>query len=43
MDSDERDDVLLARFLKKGLFSKVGSTVVDAPIPSVHFNSSSSS
>ncbi|XP_050941588.1 uncharacterized protein LOC127149759 [Cucumis melo] len=43
MDSDERDDVPLARLLKKGLFSKDESTVADAPITSVHFDGSSSS
>ncbi|TYK02704.1 uncharacterized protein E5676_scaffold1161G00370 [Cucumis melo var. makuwa] len=43
MDLDERDDVPLARLLKKGLFSKVGSVVVSPPAPSIHSNSSSSS
>lgn len=43
MDLDERDDVRLARLLKKGLFSKAGSTAVDAPVPSAHSVSSSSS
>ncbi|KAA0047774.1 envelope-like protein [Cucumis melo var. makuwa] len=43
IDLDERDDVRLARLLKKGLFSKVGSIVVDALVPSVHSDSSSSS
>ncbi|TYK01080.1 envelope-like protein [Cucumis melo var. makuwa] len=43
IDLDERDDVPLARLLKKGLFSKVGSIVVDALVPLVHSDSSSSS
>ncbi|KAA0058403.1 uncharacterized protein E5676_scaffold76994G00140 [Cucumis melo var. makuwa] len=43
MDSDERDDVPLAKLLKNGLFSKSESTVADAPITSVHSDGSSSS
>ncbi|KAA0066660.1 uncharacterized protein E5676_scaffold2119G00410 [Cucumis melo var. makuwa] len=43
MDSDERDDVPLARLLKKGLFFKVGSMVADASISLVHSIGSSSS
>uniref|UniRef100_A0A9I9E6T0 Flocculation protein FLO11-like n=1 Tax=Cucumis melo TaxID=3656 RepID=A0A9I9E6T0_CUCME len=34
IDSDEKDDVPLARFLKKALFSKAGSTVAKASVPS---------
>ncbi|KAA0042404.1 uncharacterized protein E5676_scaffold602G001820 [Cucumis melo var. makuwa] len=34
MDSNERDDVPLAKLLKKGLFSKFGSTAPSSPVPS---------
>lgn len=43
MDLDDRDDVPLARLLKKILFSKVRSAVASSFFPSVHFDSSSSS
>ena len=43
MDSNERDDVPLVSLLKKDLFSKVGSTIVDALGSSVYSDGSSSS
>ncbi|KAA0067516.1 uncharacterized protein E5676_scaffold530G00240 [Cucumis melo var. makuwa] len=43
MDSDEQDDVLLARLLKNGLFSNVEPSVADVPITSAHSDESSSS
>ncbi|KAA0033040.1 uncharacterized protein E5676_scaffold121G00600 [Cucumis melo var. makuwa] len=43
MDSDERDDVSLARLLKKGLFSKVKTRIIDAPVHSVDYDGSYSS
>ena len=38
MDSNERDDVSIARLLKKGLFSNVEPSVVDVPVISAHFD-----
>ncbi|KAA0056463.1 uncharacterized protein E5676_scaffold120G001840 [Cucumis melo var. makuwa] len=43
MDLDERDDVSLARLLKKWLFSNVDPYVADVPITSAHSDESSSS
>ncbi|KAA0042019.1 uncharacterized protein E5676_scaffold306G002550 [Cucumis melo var. makuwa] len=43
MDSDKRDDVSLARLLKKGLFSTVKLIVVDVPVTSAYFDENSSS
>ncbi|KAA0041932.1 uncharacterized protein E5676_scaffold306G001340 [Cucumis melo var. makuwa] len=42
MDSDERDDVSLAKLLRKGLFSNVEPSGIADPIPSVHSHESSS-
>ena len=43
MDSDERDNVPLARLLKNGLFSNVEPFVADVPVTTAHSNESSSS
>ncbi|KAA0055003.1 uncharacterized protein E6C27_scaffold43052G001540 [Cucumis melo var. makuwa] len=43
MDSNERDDVHLARLLKKGLFSTTEPTIADWPVTSFHSDESSSS
>ncbi|KAA0033902.1 envelope-like protein [Cucumis melo var. makuwa] len=42
-DSDERDDVLLDRLLKKGLSLNVEPSVADVPVTTAHSNESSSS
>ncbi|KAA0065426.1 uncharacterized protein E6C27_scaffold17G001030 [Cucumis melo var. makuwa] len=43
MDSDEGDDVPLARLLKKSLFSTVEPTIADVPVTLAHFHESASS